>query len=103
MKGRDALTEQELMQLFVLTGLLVSTDRFISEESARTIRRLLDMTKVGRILFEEGIEEGKHNTLQLISKIFPLLKEQPHLTDKEIADRLLCDEKDVAVIRKIYP
>lgn len=28
------------MQLFVLTGLLVSTDRFISEESARTTRRL---------------------------------------------------------------
>jgi hypothetical protein len=42
----------------VLTGLLVSTEKFIDEESTGTIRRLLDMTKVGRILFEEGSEEG---------------------------------------------
>ena len=42
----------------MLTGLLVSTEKFIDEESTGTIRRLLDMTKVGRILFEEGSEEG---------------------------------------------
>jgi hypothetical protein len=36
----------------------MSTEKFIDEESTGTIRRLLDMTKVGRILFEEGSEEG---------------------------------------------
>ncbi len=50
--------EKEPDQIFVLTGLLVSTDKFIDGESAETIRRLLDMTKVGRMLFEEGLEEG---------------------------------------------
>lgn len=94
-------------QVFVLTGLLVSTDKSINEESARTIRRLLDMTKVGRMLFEEGLEEGiekgKHNTLQLINKIFMVLKEEPGLTTKEIAHKLHCDENDVDMIRKMYP
>lgn len=50
--------KKEPDQIFVLTGLLVSTDKFIDEESAGAIRRLLDMTKVGRMLFEEGLEEG---------------------------------------------
>lgn len=94
-------------QIFVLTGLLVCTDKFINGESAATIRRLLDMTKVGRILFEdgleEGIEKGKHNTLQLVSKIFMLLKEDPDSTNKEIANKLHCDENDVDIIRKMYP
>lgn len=98
-------------QIFVLTGLLVSTDKFINEESAGTIRRLLDMTKVGRILFEEGLEEGmekgiekgKHNTLQLINKIFMILKEEPGSTTQEIAHKLHCDENDVDMIRKMYP
>lgn len=94
-------------QIFVLTGLLVSTDKFINEESVGAIRRLLDMTKVGRMLFEEGLEEGmekgKHDTLQLIDNIFVILKEEPGSTNKEIADRLHCAENDVDVIRKMYP
>lgn len=109
------LIEKESDQIFVLTGLLVSTDKFISEESAETIRRLLDMTKVGRILFEEGMEEGlekgmekgmreeRHRTLQLVSKIFTVLKSEPSLTNKEIADKLYCDESEVDAIRKLYP
>ena len=107
--------QQESDQIFVLTGLLVSTDKFISEESAGTIRRLLDMTKVGRMLYEEGmeegmekgiekgIEEGRHKTLQLVGRIFTVLKDEPALTNKEIADKLYCDESDVDTIRKMYP
>ena len=101
------LIKKEADQIFVLTGLLVSTDKFISEESAGTIRRLLDMTKVGRMLYEEGIEkgmeEGRNKTLQLVGRIFTILKDEPALTNKEIADKLYCDENDVDIIRKMYP
>lgn len=102
-------------QIFVLTGMLVSTDKFINEESVEAIRRLLDMTKVGRMLFEEGLEEGlekgmekgmekgKRNTLQLINKIFVILREEPELTNEEIANKLQCSENDVDAIRKMYP
>lgn len=56
--------KKEPDQIFVLTGLLVSTDKFIDAESAETIRRLLDMTKVGRMLFEEGLEEGMEKGIE---------------------------------------
>ena len=101
------LIKKESDQIFVLTGLLVSTDKFISEENAGIIRRLLDMTKVGRMLYEEGIEkgmeEGRNKTLQLVGRIFTILKDEPALTNKEIADKLYCDENDVDIIRKMYP
>ena len=58
------LIKKESDQIFVLTGLLVSTDKFISEESAGIIRRLLDMTKVGRMLYEEGMEEGMEKGME---------------------------------------
>lgn len=90
-------------QIFVLTGMLVSTDKFINEESVEAIRRLLDMTKVGRMLFEEGLEKGKRNTLQLINEIFVILMEEPELTNEEIANKLQCAENDVDVIRRMYP
>ena len=97
------LIKKEADQIFVLTGLLVSTDKFISEENAEIIRRLLDMTKVGRMLYEEGIEEGRNKMLQLVGRVFTVLRDEPALTNKEIADRLYCNEKDVDTIRKMYP
>ena len=97
------LIKKEADQIFVLTGLLVSTDKFISEENAEIIRRLLDMTKVGRMLYEEGIEEGRNKMLQLVGKVFTVLRDEPALTNKEIADRLYCNEKDVDTIRKMFP
>ncbi len=97
------LIKKEADQIFVLTGLLVSTDKFISEENAEIIRRLLDMTKVGRMLYEKGIEEGRNKMLQLVGRVFTVLRDEPALTNKEIADRLYCNEKDVDTIRKMYP
>lgn len=61
------------------------------------------MTKVGRMLYEEGIEEGRNKMLQLVGKVFTVLRDEPALTNKEIADRLYCNEKDVDTIRKMYP
>ncbi|MCI9151981.1 MAG: hypothetical protein HFI42_16195 [Lachnospiraceae bacterium] len=50
--------EDESEQKFVLAGLLLASDKFISREDAEGIRREIRMTKVGRLLVEEGIEKG---------------------------------------------
>ncbi len=55
--------QDEQEQKFVLAGLLVVSDKFIKKEDAEAIRRDISMTKVGRMIFEdghrEGIKEGK--------------------------------------------
>ena len=40
-------------------GILSFTDKIIDEEVAEEIRRRLEMTKVGRIIYEEKIAYGK--------------------------------------------
>ena len=47
------------MQRFLFAGVLSFTDKVIDEEVAGEIRRRLDMTKVGRIIYEEKIAYGK--------------------------------------------
>lgn len=47
------------MQRFLFAGVLSFTDKVIDEEVAEEIRRRLDMTKVGRIIYEEKIAYGK--------------------------------------------
>lgn len=49
--------EQE--QRLVFSGLLVITDKFISRADAEEIRREITMTKVGRLIFEDGLMEGR--------------------------------------------
>ena len=52
--------EDENMQAFVITGILVSSDKFIDRAYAKTVRRYLSMTKVFQIL-----EEGKQEAINL--------------------------------------
>ena len=47
------------MRRFLFAGVLSFTDKVIDEEVAEEIRRRLDMTKVGRIIYEEKIAYGK--------------------------------------------
>ena len=47
------------MQRFLFAGVLSFTDKIIDEEVAEEIRRRLEMTKVGRIIYEEKIAYGK--------------------------------------------
>lgn len=47
------------IQRFLFAGVLSFTDKIIDEEVAEEIRRRLDMTKVGRIIYEEKIAYGK--------------------------------------------
>lgn len=48
--------ENENIQAFVITGILVSSDKFIDRAYAKTVRRYLSMTKVFQILEEEKQE-----------------------------------------------
>ena len=49
---------QEL-QVFLLSGLLVFTDKVIEREESEKIRRWIMMTKVGRLFEEEKIAYGE--------------------------------------------
>ncbi|MDR1574297.1 MAG: hypothetical protein LBS24_08300, partial [Clostridiales Family XIII bacterium] len=45
--------EDERLQTFVITGLLVASDKFANREYLNTIRRWIGMTKMGQIIQEE--------------------------------------------------
>lgn len=51
--------EDEQEQKLVFSGLLVITDKFIGRADAEKIRREITMTKVGRLIFEDGLAEGR--------------------------------------------
>ncbi|MCI9004434.1 MAG: hypothetical protein HFH39_04180 [Lachnospiraceae bacterium] len=46
-------------QKFVFASILVISDKFIDKTDADAIRREISMTKVGRMIFEDGLEEGR--------------------------------------------
>ena len=48
--------EDENTQVFVITGILVSSDKFIDRDYAKSVRRYLSMTKVFQSLEEEKLE-----------------------------------------------
>ncbi|RKI51555.1 hypothetical protein D7V86_26430, partial [bacterium D16-51] len=51
--------ENEQEQKLVFSGLLVITDKFISKENAKSIRRKLTMTKVFQMIVDEVEEENR--------------------------------------------
>ena len=51
--------EDEEEQKLVFAGLLTASDKFISRENAEKIRSEFVMTKIGRMIFEDGIEIGR--------------------------------------------
>lgn len=80
------LTKQikdETKQVFVLSGVLVTTDKFIDEKYADNIRRHLSMTKVARLYEKEKLEAIN-------------LAEQKRTI--EIAENLLKDGFDTTII-----
>lgn len=72
-------------QNFVLSGMLVFTDKIIDEEIAEKIRRKIKMTKVGRLIEEEFAERQR-------KKIQEVTKEVTETVSKE---------KSVAIARKL--
>lgn len=52
--------QNENDRTFIMAGLLTFADKIISSQLAEEIRREIRMLKVEKIIFEEGLEEGKH-------------------------------------------
>ena len=75
--------EDRQEQLFVLSGLLVSTDKFINHATAQSIRRRINMTKVGRMIYEDGMAEG-------------IMQER-----KQVVENMFRENLDLSVIQRI--
>ena len=89
--------EDENTQVFVITGILVSSDKFIDRDYAKSVRRYLSMTKVFQIL-----EEEKQEAINLAEKEGQRIakRNERHDTNVEIAKSLLRDGIDTVVIMR---
>ena len=79
--------------IFLLSGLLVFTDKVIDEETAAHIRRRISMTKVGMILEEERIHDIKAATKAVRRKAAKETKAATKATARETAERMLMNGK----------
>ncbi len=62
-------------QVFVLSGILVFTDKIITHEAAGKIRRAIEMTKIGQIIEEEKQAYGKQMAKQAAEQATEQAKE----------------------------
>lgn len=56
----------EQVKKFILSGILVFSDKLVDEDIAREVRRELTMLKVEKIIFDEGYEKGTEQTKKKI-------------------------------------
>ena len=66
-----AVIKDRRQQIFVLSGILAFTDKVIDTETANHIRRMIKMTKVGRIIEEEkrqAIAEAEEKSRQALAQ-----------------------------------
>lgn len=52
------MIQNQDQESFALAGILAFTDKVISEETRNEIKEVLSMTQVGKMLFDEGRQEG---------------------------------------------
>lgn len=87
--------EDEEVQTFVLSGMLVFSDKIITREDSRKVREWIMMTKVGQLFEEEKLEyakktakeEAKKSAKVMIKKGFSIsdiLEITPSLTQEEV-------------------
>lgn len=96
------------MQIFLLSGLLVFTDKVIAQEDSEEIRRWIKMTKVGRLFEEEKLEalrkleaEKDEEKKQAIKEVKLETKKQTMIqSSKLIAHRMLKTGIPIAEIQK---
>ena len=81
--------EDENTQVFVITGILVSSDKFIDRDYAKSVRRYLSMTKVFQIL-----EEEKQEAINLAEK------EGQRKSQLQIAENLIKAGADILMVMK---
>lgn len=56
--------ENKEQETFALAGILAFTDKVISRETEMHIKEVLSMTKVGKLIFDEGREKGREEGLE---------------------------------------
>lgn len=83
-------------QLFVLAGILTFTDKIIDEESAKAIRRVIQMTKVAMI-FEREKEEAVRQAVQEEQK----RRRQAVQEEKKRGKQAIQEEKHKYALRMI--
>ncbi len=81
--------EDENTQAFVITGILVSSDKFIDRDYAKSVRWYLSMTKVFQIL-----EEEKQEAINIAEK------EGQRKSQLQIAENLIKAGADILMIMK---
>ena len=81
------------MQIFLLSGLLVFTDKVIAKEDSERIKRRINMTQVGRLYEEEKQEALRELERKLNNenrkKIQNLKKEHREILQKKEARKFL--------------
>jgi hypothetical protein len=77
--------QDEETQRFVIASIIVATDKFADRDYSNNIRRWLNMTKVGQIIYEEQLDA---------------VNEAVRKTHIETAVQMLLDNENVAKIMK---
>lgn len=57
-------------KIFILSGVIVASDKFIDKDYLEMIRRRIDMTKLGQLYEKEKIEYGNERS-RIISRGIP--------------------------------
>lgn len=68
--------EDEEQQVFILSGVVVASDKFIQKEYMEQIRRKINMTQIGQMYEEEKIEYGNQRALKEKTDIAKILLQE---------------------------
>lgn len=82
--------EDEEQQVFILSGVVVASDKFIQKEYMEQIRRKINMTQIGQMYEKEKIEYGNQRA-----------KEAAREAAKEMARAMLDEGIDIVKVVKI--
>ena len=86
--------EDEEQQVFILSGVVVASDKFIQKEYMEQIRRKINMTQIGQMYEKEKIEYGNQRAKEAA-------KEAAREAAKEMARAMLDEDIDTIKIMKI--
>lgn len=82
--------EDEQEQVFLLSGMLVFSDKVIRSEDSKKMRNWIMMTKIGKMFEEEKLEYAKEQVEEIARKLFEKGETLEEVSD--IASSLTLDE-----------
>ena len=86
----------EETRIFILSGIAVFTDKVIKAEYADEIRRLISMTKVGKLFEDEKMEYAKEQNIRLLVKAI----EEKTITEVDAARLMNCSLNEFRRMRQ---